>query len=347
MFFTGASSRFRLFSPSGYNIPKPRFLYFCNIVTDKLQSRTLKELSFFVKRIDRLQMSYDVSEMNQYNKKRLIQNKLNFGPLNISLHDTVDGAAFKLVEAYNRFYFGDFTNKSNSSWSYDVVGSGFEQAQGWGLKGNQTPNNANFISRIEIYEIFDQVYSQMNFINPKFTNVDMQSHDQSSSDPSELNITAKYEGFVFEAIAKPITQELANKWGLPFHNELFSGLLGGFALAGMDLGHTGGLSNQSIFSDVASILSGGTSAIGNIVNTVLNGVIPTSFANSTAFNSINGILGSSIGGSMPDILDMFPTSNLGGIFPDVQSRLDSGEPVRDISSGVFDVAGSLFRNLGF
>ena len=351
-YFTGATSRFRLLSPSGYNIPKPKMMYFVNFVTNQLNTQTLKHLSFFCKRMDRLQMTYDVTTINQYNKKRLVQGKLEYGPLNFGLHDTVDGTAFKLIEAYNRFYFGDFTNKSESSWSYDVVGSGFEQAQGWGLKGNQTPNSGNFLSRIEVYEIYDQVYSQVDFINPKFTSVDMQPLDIADSAGNEINISSRYEGVVFKAISSPITAELANRFGLPLHNDAFLSLLGGLNIPGFDISSGVGLPGQSVFSSIANILNnttnGGVVSSGfNNVNSVLNGVIPTALGNSTLFQTINGVLGSTIGASVPALLDIAPVNTLGGLFPEVQERLGLGDPVRDISSAVFDVAGSFFNDFGF
>ena len=340
--FLGAQSRFRLFSPSGYNIPKPKMMYFVNFVTNQLNNTTLKHLSFFVKRMDRLQMSYDVQEMNQYNKKRLIQGKLQYGPLNFSLHDTIDGTAFKMVEAYNRFYFGDFTNKTDSSWNYDVIGSSFEQSAGWGLKGNRTPNSGNFFSRIEVYEMYDQVYSQIDFINPRFVGVDMQPLDIADSAGNEVNINAKYEGVIFKAIAQPITSELANRFGLPLHNDLPMSLSGGFNIPGFDM------TGDSFLSNIQSALNGEIpSPIFNSVNSALNGIIPSSITDSTLFQTLNGLFGDNIGGGVPSFLSIDPLNTTASSLPWLQNNINAGNSVTDVATADFDISDGFGWDLGF
>lgn len=342
--FTGAVSRHRLFSPQGYNIPKPKFMYFVRFVSPYLSSYTSRNLSFFVKRMDRLQVSYDVSEMNQYNKKRLVQGKIQYNPLTFGFYDTVDGTAAKMVQSYNSFYFGDFNGKDNQSWNYDVIGSNFEFSKGWGLQGNRSPNNSNFFSRIEVYEIYGLVYSQLSFINPKFTSVDMQPLVIDDSQGNEINISSKYEGAVFEAIAQPVTPELADLFGLPYHNDVFSSLLGGLNIPGFDIGSGVGLPGQSIFSSVLNAF-GGSAANINLINSILNGQLPSVVSDNTVFQTINGVFGSFISGGLPSTNIFAPISSIGAILPDISSRLGVGDPVRDVSSTVFNSVGNVFGGL--
>lgn len=343
-FFNGATSRFRLFSPQGYNIPKPKFMYYVNFVSSNIANTN--RLGFFVKRIDRLQMTYEIIELNQYNKKRLVQGKLQYGPLNFSFYDVADGSAVKLVEAYNRFYYGDFQGKNDTSWNYDIIGSNFEFAPNWGLSGQVSPNANNFIERIEIYEIYDQVYSQIDFINPKFTNVDMANLAIDDSNGNEINIQAKYEGVVFKAIAQPVTQAIASMAGLPYHNDIFSALLGGLNIPGLDISSGVGLPGQSLLSSIANVVNnktnGGTvSPAFNAVNSVLNGVIPNSVSNTPGVNTINGYFGSTIGGGQPTMSFLSPLSSLSSILPGVQSQTSAGQSVRNVSQGSFNILGPL------
>lgn len=300
--------------------------------------------------MDRLQISYDVSEFNQYNKKRLVQGKLQYNPLTFSFHDTVDGTAAKMVQAYNNFYYGDFTNKNNQSWNYDITGSNFESAGAFGLQGNRSPNSSYFFSRIEVYEIYGLVYSQMSFINPKFTSVDMQPLVIDDSQGNEINIASKYEGAVFEAIAQPVTAEFAELFGLPFHNDIFSALLGGLNIPGFDISSGVGLPGQSIFSSLlngALGTTGGVDQAFNIVNSVLNGQLPTVVSDNTIFQTINGVFGSFISGGLPSTNIIAPITSIGAILPDVSSRLGVGNPVRDVTGAVFGDIGNLFNVLDF
>lgn len=341
-FFSGAVNRFRLLNPQGYNIPKPKFMYYVNFVTNDLTTQNQKTLSYLVKRIDRLQMTYDVTEMNQYNKKRLIQGKIQYGPLNFSFYDVVGGTAAKLIEAYNRFYFDDFLSKNNTSWSYDIIGKNFEDSPGWGLAGRLSPNNNYFLNRIEVYEIYDQYYSKMSFINPKFTMVDMQGLNVEESGGNEINVTAKYEGLVFEALVNPITQELADMFGLPFHNELFTGLNNSLNISGPDL--TSGVklpSNRATFSSVANILNnavgGGLIApIFNTVNNALNGGVESLIGN-VSIPQINGLFGTPIGGSVPSDMSIDKLGLTAGDIKSIENTLNAGQPARNITTGNFNL----------
>lgn len=308
MLFQGANQRHRLFSNSGYNLPRPRFMFFVNFVTTNVNQQTAKQISFFCKRVDRINTTYDVQEMNQYNKKRLIQTKMSYGNLNFALHDTIDESATKLIQAYNSFYYGDHEAKNNTSWAQDVVGANFEFTNNWGLKGNQTANNSNFFERIEVYEMFDQNYSQINFINPKLVSVNFQQLDQEISGGTDVEVNCQYEGYVVEKLGVPITSDIAEKFGLPFNNSF---------------GPTTGFIVPQVVDDV-------------LANTGINNVLrDIGFRNS--FN-VGNILGSvlsitpinTIGGGI-----FTPTSGIPSVLDGVARRITTGNNVRDIAVGTF------------
>lgn len=332
VFFNSAVSRHRLNSPSGYNIPKPKFLYFVNFVTYNVDPLTLTNFNFFVKRTDRLQMQYDVQEMNQYNKKRLIQTRIQYQPLSFTMHDTVDNTAMRVIEAYNRFYFGDFDEKTSYSWNYDIVGSNFENTPNWGYSGAFTPNEGYFFKRIEIYEIFDQVYTQVNFINPKFTSVDFQNLDQEASGGNEVNITIKYEGVKIEKSAERITPDLANKFGLPYSTG--SGINNGFSIPGT-------IDNSSFASIIGNVFgnvlqtTAGNSVIGEVLGNATN-PIDQSLLN-FGLNQLNSeIFGAKPNSILSGRLNVENIVQTADIIPGVAERLNAGETVRDISTAVIE-----------
>lgn len=336
-FFEGATAKFRLLNPQGYNIPKPKFMYFVNFVTSELTSLNQQDLSYYVKRIDRLQMSYDVLEMNQYNKKRLVQGKLQYGPLSFTFYDVVSSTGVKLIEAYNRFYYDDFLSKNDNSWVYDVVGGNFESSPGWGLAGRLSPNSNYFLNRIEVYEIHDQYYSQMSFINPKFTAVDMANLAAEESGGNEITINAKYEGVVFDAIVQPVTQALATKFGLPFHNESFSGSY--LNISGPDL--TSGVSLPSKSTSLSSLANILNNAVGggliapafNLINNALNGGVGALLGNNVSTPQINGLFGTPVGGATPSPISIAPVSSTATTLPAVQASVDAGQAARSVTTG--------------
>ena len=362
--FASAESKFGLGGGvTPFRIPKPKLSYYVNFISNYLDQDTLTKLSFFVKRMDRLQMTYDVTEVNQYNKKRLIQGKVNYGNLSFSFYDTVDGIGASMVETYNRIQYGDFSNKNNNSWNYDIIGSSFEPSSGllglgtsvlggsnaeWGLLANQSANAAYFFNRIEVYEIYGGVYSQLNFMNPKFVQVDMAGLAVDDSAGNEINIVTKYEGVGFAAIAEPITPALANMFGLPFHNDLSPTPPDISITTGFDLGSS---TNGGVLSTVANFLNGSiggsNSSILNSVNSILNGQTPAILGANTIFQTVNGLFGSTLSGSLPSALSFSPISSLGTILPNVASNISVGNAVRDISAGAVDLGNSISSAFDF
>lgn len=242
--FLSADQRYKLFSVTGYNIPKPKFMYWVNIVSPYINNQTKQSISFFTKQIDRIGLTYDLQEYNQYNKKRLAYSKIRYNPVSMVIHDTVDDACLKFVTDYNKYYFNDFKFKNNESWIYDNVTSNFESSGQFGLDASKYAGN--FIDRIEIYEIYDQVYSKINFINPKFASVEFHGLNVEESGGNEVSISFNYEGVVVEAMSQPVTPEIADIVGLPYRID--AGL-------GRFLPSIGGVPIDSIFGELGSVLN--------------------------------------------------------------------------------------------
>jgi hypothetical protein len=60
-----------------------------------------------VKSIQLPKYSFDVATMNQYNRKRLVQTKIKYDPVNITVHDDNNGLMSKLWYAYYTYYYKD------------------------------------------------------------------------------------------------------------------------------------------------------------------------------------------------------------------------------------------------
>ena len=116
------------------NIPKAKFSFVVHFeLTDTARKfiRTLygtdialgQLTSYLVKEVDKPNFSFETTELNQYNRTRLVQGKVRYDALNMSVYDTVNSAGLLLVDAYRSYYYGDFADKSLSSWAYDNISS--------------------------------------------------------------------------------------------------------------------------------------------------------------------------------------------------------------------------------
>ena len=54
----------------------------------------------------------DTETLNMYNKKRIVQTKINYEPVEIIFHDDMAGLTTMLWESYYRYYFQDGTYTS-------------------------------------------------------------------------------------------------------------------------------------------------------------------------------------------------------------------------------------------
>jgi hypothetical protein len=212
--------------PFGYLIPKPKFLFYVEFVIKasyQLQPTEWSRIGYLVKNIDRPKLQYKVQELDQYNRKRVAYTKIDYPSVNLVMYDTVDGAAAKMVDDYNRFHFGDFSNMlpsdnsdtHDSQWTNDsIVGNDMTY---WGYR-LKNPNNYSsagpinrglpgteyFFDEVRIYEFYGNKFTMYSLMNPKIESVSFDATDVASSDPQEVSITLNPEGVLFRFIDAPL-----------------------------------------------------------------------------------------------------------------------------------------------
>lgn len=100
------------------NQPRFPFEYYININLNNIGTAQQYISKFFnnpnwqqvqplVKSIEMPSMNIETTPLNQYNRKRLSQTKINFEPVKVVFHDVADGKTLKFWEMYYRYYFGD------------------------------------------------------------------------------------------------------------------------------------------------------------------------------------------------------------------------------------------------
>lgn len=100
------------------NQPRFPFEYYINInlndvgtarqyIAEYFNSTTWAQIAPLVKTIDMPSMKIDTTPLNQYNRKRLSQTRVNFDPVKVVFHDVADGKTLKFWDMYYRYYFAD------------------------------------------------------------------------------------------------------------------------------------------------------------------------------------------------------------------------------------------------
>jgi len=108
------------------NQPRVPFEYYINInlnnvgtasryISDYFNNPSWAQVMPLVKTIEMPSMKISTEHLNQYNRKRLSQTKIDYEPVKVVFHDVVDGKTLKFWEMYYRYYFSDGTEPGKNS----------------------------------------------------------------------------------------------------------------------------------------------------------------------------------------------------------------------------------------
>lgn len=216
------------------NLPKMKFSYVLEIVLSPFAKNFIQtqlidthsafdvyNVCCFVREADLPSSTFELETLNQYNRKRISTGRVTYEPVNISFYDTADSSVLLLLDAYKKYYYGEYFDKDPQNFGNDVYSSpnNFEgTASNWGrsLMNHGDFDNQYFFEAINLYEIDGSRYTAHNMYNVFLENISMdrKSHD-SAGEPSVINLTAHYEGTGnygpdgYASIAAP-TMEIAN-----------------------------------------------------------------------------------------------------------------------------------------
>jgi hypothetical protein len=229
--YTHASKTFRT---NAYEL-KPRFKFLFHVQftlnVEEIQAlrnskifgpTQISTMSLAVKTVDLPKFNIDVATLNQYNRKRLVQTKINYEPVNITFHDDGGDNIREMWYQYYSYYYKDPAQQyiSNAPTSYGTVGevqtkqNGFSynsrdiysqnrvgSVNDWGfigenfMDGTSTPSGKPpFFKDIQIIGFDQHKYARYILINPLITNWNHDTYDYSQGNGTmQHTMTIRYE----------------------------------------------------------------------------------------------------------------------------------------------------------
>lgn len=195
--YTHASKFF--LSNSHENAPKHKHLFHVSfafadeltrIIFPNISKENMPNPGMLVKSVDLPKFQIKLEELNQYNKKKFVQTKINHDSVKITMHDDCADMITKLWYAYYTYYYGDSTADVVKSSPYDNV-----DLSQWGYTGNAiTDQKKQFFKYISIYSLHQGQYSEYRLINPMIENFSHDSHDYSAGNAVlEHSMSLKFE----------------------------------------------------------------------------------------------------------------------------------------------------------
>lgn len=208
--------------------PKQKFTFHVvfNINTalpgiQQLLGQTPSTISKTVKSIQLPSYQIQVEELNQYNRKRYVQNKINYQPVQIVFHDDNNDNVRQLWYAYYQYFYKDaiygyqgnpavrgspgvdptppeFNYNNNDLYQdkrpvtdFGFVGEGLSTPPNAGQGLSSKPQ---FFKDITIYGLTQHNFAAYTLINPLITDFAHDTYDYSDgSSPMQNTMTVKYE----------------------------------------------------------------------------------------------------------------------------------------------------------
>jgi hypothetical protein len=229
--YTHASKTFRT---NAYEL-KPRFKFLFHVQftlnVEEIQAlrnskifgpTQISTMSLAVKTVDLPKYNIDVATLNQYNRKRIVQTKINYEPVNITFHDDGGDNIREMWYQYYSYYYKDPAQQyiSNAPTSYGTVGevqtkqNGFSynsrdiyeqnrvgSVSDWGYIGENFMDGTStasgkppFFKDIQIIGFDQHKYARYILINPLITNWNHDTYDYSQGNGTmQHSMTIRYE----------------------------------------------------------------------------------------------------------------------------------------------------------
>lgn len=234
----------RVFTPNGYEL-KPRFKFLFHVaftintaqipaLRGALGLTDISNISLLVKTVDLPKYTIATETLNQYNRKRVIQTKINYDPVNITFHDDGSDLIRNMWYNYYSYYYKDAsqnygsTNSTNGSMGAEGNGTnGFGYSgrdiynqdrmggvNDWGYIGEAINDGTTsssgkppFFTDIRIFGFdYQHKYAEYVLINPLISNWSHDTYDYSQGNGlMQHSMTIAYETVKYKTGA-PNTQ---------------------------------------------------------------------------------------------------------------------------------------------
>lgn len=226
--------------------PRFKFQYFVRINFNRdldtfvrafLNREDQELITVAVKQVTMPSMQIASETLNQYNKKRISQTSIDFSPISITMHDTVDGKTLRFWEMYYEYYFKDgnafekndldgrgstdrgfFETLFNGpggdgapginkqEYANDIIADKFNDNQGYNLA--RVGNSKYLIDSIDIFQVHGGHFSRTAIVNPRITSFDHGTLDyEDTTGLVELKFDFAYESVVYANINEPLSDD--------------------------------------------------------------------------------------------------------------------------------------------
>jgi hypothetical protein len=245
----------KLFRPNNMELlPKQSFLFHVFFEIDPVVAaqinatlRTTYDARFNVgllaKRVQLPRFNIDTKVYNAYNRKNIIQQKIKYDPVSITIHDDSANIARNLWLDYYNWYYADARNRSETTYAVDTkYDPRTEYDFGYSPRIISDParerinpglSQIPFFRTVKIYSLHQKKYSEYILVNPIISQWQHGEHQQGQSEFMECSLSLEFETVIYNDNVpnNDISSELVKNFPpeglydqIPRPNTRFSGL---------------------------------------------------------------------------------------------------------------------------
>mgnify|MGYP007072031274 FL=1 len=198
----------RLFVDNNYaRSPKYDWLYHVFFDVDSeisnLSTDQITEAGMLVKSVNLPNYTVDLKVQNNYNKKELVQTKLNYGEITVTFHDDQSEIVRNLWYDYYTHYYRDndagYSDRSghispnyHANNKYQPRQGSFYDNFGYSPASKGGSALARYFTSIRVYSLHQKRFSEYTLLNPVITNFTHGTHNASSNGVLEHSMTISF-----------------------------------------------------------------------------------------------------------------------------------------------------------
>ncbi len=193
--FTHASNLYRR---NNFRLaPKVKFLYHVVIDVNPTALQSLgnnvsnllnkREFNILASSADLPNYDINTETINQYNRKKVVQTRINYNPVNIEFHDDAAGLTTLLWEAYYRYYYedGNYADQGTRPRAYQTGLYDSEPQNTYRHGFNRAGKTNPFFNSITIHQLHhqntDSHFTSFTLVNPLISGWEHDRVDQSDA----------------------------------------------------------------------------------------------------------------------------------------------------------------------
>jgi|694.fasta_scaffold73723_7 hypothetical protein len=193
---TFTDDTFRLAPKLKFNFHVAFFINPLALKSINLRERHRYEINVLVKKADLPKFSIPLETANQYNRKKLIQTKIDYTPLNLTFHDDNLNIVSTMWKNYYSYYYADHNTAQSddgvaSYMKNATLNSNYSSRYKYGLDNNSA---VPFFDKIVMYQMGRKTYQSYTLIKPMISAWNHDTVDFGQSGGAENMMTIAYEG---------------------------------------------------------------------------------------------------------------------------------------------------------